>query len=83
MVVEIQSSIQGVDERIYSPVKVSNVVSRINGTSDANRAYVVTGHYECRRIDIVDSTRDALGADGDATGVAGELFVSLLFLLNV
>lgn len=72
MDVEIQSYIQGVGERIYFPVKISNVVARINGTSDANRTYVVTGHYDSRRIDIKDYTGDAPGADDDATGVAGK-----------
>ena len=71
MDVEIQSYIQGVDERIYFPVKISNVIARINGTSDSNRTYVVTGHYDSRRIDIADYTGDAPGADDDATGVAG------------
>jgi hypothetical protein len=72
MDVEIQSYIQGIDSRIYFPVKISNVVARINGTSDPNRAYVVTGHYDSRRIDITDYTGDAPGADDDATGVAGK-----------
>lgn len=73
MNVTIQSYIQGVDERIYFPVKISNVVAKIQGASDANRTYVVTGHYDSRRIDIADYTGDAPGADDDATGVAGEL----------
>ena len=82
MDVEIQSYIQGVDERIYFPAKISNVVARINGTSDANRTYVVTGHYDSRRIDIADYTGDAPGADDDATGVAGELFPLLTFMAD-
>ena len=77
--VQIQSYAQGVAQRIYFPVKISNVVARINGTSDANRAYVVTGHYDSRRIDIADYTGDAPGADDDATGVAGKLLALLMF----
>lgn len=72
MTVEIQSYVQLVAERIYFPVKISNVVARINGTTDPNRTYVVTGHYDTRRIDIMDYTGDAPGADDDATGVAGK-----------
>ena len=72
MDVEIQSYTQGIGERIYFPVKISNVIARINGTTDPNRAYVVTGHYDSRRIDITDYTNDAPGADDDATGVAGK-----------
>ena len=78
MDVQIQSYTQGVDDRIYFPVKLSNVVARINGTSDANRTYVVTGHYDSRRIDIADYTGDAPGADDDATGVAGESSAMLM-----
>ena len=74
MDVEIQSYVQGVASRIDFPVKISNIVARINGTSDSNRTYVVTGHYDSRRIDIMDYTGDAPGADDDATGVAGEYF---------
>ena len=65
--------IQGVSSTILFPVNLTNVVARINGTEDPNRTYVVTGHYDSRRIDILDYTNDAPGADDDATGVAGEL----------
>ena len=64
--------IQGVADRISFPVNLTNVVARINGSSDSNRAYVVTGHYDSRRIDVMDYTNDAPGADDDASGVAGE-----------
>ncbi|MCJ1472791.1 hypothetical protein MMC13_001440 [Lambiella insularis] len=71
MEVEIQSYLQPVVAGLVPfPVKISNVVARINGTSDPNRVYVVTGHYDSRRIDILDYTGDAPGADDDATGVA-------------
>lgn len=74
--VEIQSYTQGVAERISFPVKISNVVATIKGSSDPNRTYVVTGHYDSRRIDIMDYTGDAPGADDDATGVAGTISLS-------
>ena len=66
--------IQGVADRISFPVNLTNVVARINGSSDPNRAYVVTGHYDSRRIDVMDYTNDAPGADDDASGVAGETY---------
>ena len=72
MKVYLDSYIQGVAERISFPVNISNVVAEIKGTSDPNRVYVVTGHYDSRRIDIMDYTGDAPGADDDASGVAGE-----------
>ena len=73
MEVFYNSYIQGVASSIPFPVNITNVVARINGTSDSNRAYVVTGHYDSRRIDNLDYTNDAPGADDDATGVAGKL----------
>lgn len=58
--------------RILFPTNICNVVARINGTGDPNRVYVITGHYDSRRLDIYDYTGDAPGADDNASGVAGE-----------
>lgn len=70
MSVYFNSYIQPVASRISFPVNITNVVARINGTEDSNRVNVVTGHYDSRRIDIMDYTNDAPGSDDDATGVA-------------
>merc|ERR1711977_194162 len=70
MEVYFDSYIQGVGSRIPFPVNITNVVARINGTEDSNRTYVVTGHYDSRRLDVMDYTGDAPGADDDASGVA-------------
>ncbi|KAK5165551.1 uncharacterized protein LTR77_009080 [Saxophila tyrrhenica] len=70
MTVELNSYIQGVAERISFPVNISNVVATIPGTADPDRVYVVTGHYDSRRLDVMDYTGDAPGADDDASGVA-------------
>ncbi|KAI0484063.1 peptidase M28 [Xylariaceae sp. FL0804] len=70
MDVYFDTFIQPVADRISFPVNLTNVVARINGTDDPGRAYVVTGHYDSRRIDIMDYTNDAPGSDDDATGVA-------------
>ncbi|KXS94606.1 hypothetical protein AC578_7054 [Pseudocercospora eumusae] len=71
MRVYFNSYIQGIDgTRIPFPVNITNVVAQINGTTDPERVYVVTGHYDSRRIDILDYEGDAPGADDDATGVA-------------
>lgn len=78
MDVYLNSYIQPVGERISFPVNISNVVAQINGTSDPNRVHVVTGHYDSRRLDIMDYTDDAPGSDDDATGVAGEPIHSFL-----
>jgi hypothetical protein len=67
----LNSYIQPPDgDRVYFPVNISNIVGQINGTDDPNRVYVVTGHYDSRRLNISDYTGDAPGADDDASGVA-------------
>ncbi|KAI0160362.1 hypothetical protein GGR57DRAFT_490559 [Xylariaceae sp. FL1272] len=49
--------------------RVLDVVATLHGT-DANRLYVVSGHYDSRNSDILDYEGDAPGADDDASGVA-------------
>ena len=70
MNVYFDSYIQGVASRISFPVNITNVVAEIKGSVDPVRTYVVTGHYDSRRLDIMDYTGDAPGADDDASGVA-------------
>ncbi|KAK5117583.1 hypothetical protein LTR62_005005 [Meristemomyces frigidus] len=70
MDVYYNSYIQPVASRILFPVNITNVVAQVNGSVDSNRVYVVTGHYDSRRLDINDYTNDAPGSDDDATGVA-------------
>ncbi|EMC93142.1 hypothetical protein BAUCODRAFT_133134 [Baudoinia panamericana UAMH 10762] len=70
MSVYFNSYIQPVGTRISFPVNITNVVAQINGTEAPNRVLVVTGHYDSRRVDIMDYTNDAPGSDDDATGVA-------------
>ncbi|KAK5163063.1 uncharacterized protein LTR77_010998 [Saxophila tyrrhenica] len=68
--VYLNSYIQEAAEFYPFSVNVSNVVTQVNGTVDPSRAYVVTAHYDSRRLDLMDFTGDAPGADDDATGVA-------------
>ncbi|MBA3832921.1 MAG: M20/M25/M40 family metallo-hydrolase [Chthoniobacterales bacterium] len=59
-------------ERNPQPVQVVNVVATLRGTQpeSRDRIYVVTGHYDSRVTDVMNSTADAPGADDDASGVA-------------
>jgi hypothetical protein len=67
----LNSYIQQPDgDRVTFAVNISNVVGQINGTDDPSRVYVVTGHYDSRRLDPLDYTGDAPGSDDDASGVA-------------
>lgn len=68
--VYFDSYIQPAEDRILFPVNITNVVAQINGTEDPMRAYVVTGHYDSRALNVSDYTIDAPGADDDASGVA-------------
>ena len=70
MTVEIQSFVQPVSNRIPVPTVISNVVATLEGDLDANRTYVVSGHYDSRVTDVMNATADAPGADDDASGVA-------------
>ena len=70
MTVAYQSSMQTNKRTNDKPVEVVNVVATIKGTSDPNRVYIATGHYDSRVTDIMDATSDAPGADDDASGVA-------------
>lgn len=76
MSVYLNSYIQPVDgSRITFPVNISNVVAEVRGSVDPDRVYVVTGHYDSRRLDILDYEGDAPGADDDASGVSYTLHV--------
>ncbi len=68
MTVAYQSSMQSNKRTGDKPVEVVNVVATIKGTSDPNRVYVATGHYDSRNSDIMDPTGDAPGADDDGSG---------------
>ncbi|RPD75399.1 Zn-dependent exopeptidase [Lentinus tigrinus ALCF2SS1-7] len=68
--ISIPSYIQQPASRIPTPTNISDVVATIHGASDANRMYVITGHYDSRVTDIMNFTDDAPGADDDASGVA-------------
>ncbi len=61
---------QPVGPRIPVPTVITNVIATLRGASEPNRAYVVTGHYDSRVTDVLNSTSDAPGADDDGSGVA-------------
>jgi Zn-dependent M28 family amino/carboxypeptidase len=51
-------------------VEVVNVIATLPGPTDAERVYVVGGHYDSRNGDGADGTRAAPGANDDASGTA-------------
>lgn len=71
MTVELQSYLQQpAPPRIPVATTITNVVATLRGATTPERVYVVSGHYDSRCSDPVDATKDAPGADDDASGVA-------------
>lgn len=63
------SYIQGlVPGLITAPTNITNILGTIQGATDPNRVYVVSGHYDSRCTDILNFSSDAPGADDDASG---------------
>lgn len=52
------------------PVKLVNVVATLPGTTDPDRIYVVSGHYDSRASRANDADSRAPGAVDDASGTA-------------
>ena len=76
MTVAYQSSMQQAKRTRDQPVEIVNVVATIRGTSDPNRVYIATGHYDSINSDIMNATDDAPGADDDASGTAAIMEVA-------
>jgi hypothetical protein len=61
---------KGPKDRIKEPTEIQNVYAILKGTdpTQAKRIYLVTGHYDSRRTDVMDSTNPAPGANDDGSG---------------
>ena len=70
MTVEKQSYVQQPANRIPVATTITNVLATLKGSEGSKRTYVVSGHYDSRVTDVMNSTSDAPGADDDASGVA-------------
>ena len=62
-------------ERIPRPTLIANVYAVLHGAdpAQAQRVYLVSGHYDSRATDVLDSHADSPGANDDASGVAVSL----------
>jgi len=62
-------------ERIPVPTEITNVYAVLKGTDpkEAQRIVLVTGHYDSRISDPLDTAGDAPGANDDASGTAVSL----------
>lgn len=67
-------TLQPDNRRVNRPVLLGNVVATLKGTNqDDNRIFIISGHLDNMRSNVMDSTGDAPGANDDASGVAAVL----------
>jgi Peptidase family M28 len=60
--------------RVKSDVNLGNVVATLKGTdANDNRLFIISGHLDSRRTDVMNGTDDAPGADDDGSGSAAVL----------
>jgi hypothetical protein len=73
--VKTDSFTQPPADRIPQPTELTNVYAVLKGTDadNAKRIVLVTGHYDSRNSDILDTSSDAPGANDDASGAAVSL----------
>lgn len=65
------SSYQPDGKRIDVPVVLTNVVATLKGTdSNDHRVFIISGHMDNMRTDVMDRTADAPGANDDGSGTA-------------
>jgi hypothetical protein len=62
-------------ERVPRPTVITNIYAILRGSDpvQSKRVYLVTGHYDSRASDVLDSHADSPGANDDASGVAVSL----------
>jgi hypothetical protein len=69
--VEEQSFIEPAGNRVNQPTELVNVVATLPGRgASKGRTLVVSGHYDSRNSDVMDSLGDSPGANDDASGTA-------------
>ena len=56
--------------RVPVATELTNVVATLRGTTDPDRVYVVSGHYDSMCTSPIDAKCDAPGANDDASGTA-------------
>jgi len=73
--VKTDSFTEGPADRIPKPTIITNVYAVLKGTDSENakRIVLVTGHYDSRNSDTLDTTGVAPGANDDASGTAVSL----------
>ncbi len=70
LTVEKQTFLQPKAPRIPEPTNLTNVIATLKGTTNPERVYVVSGHYDSMCSSPTDGKCDAPGANDDASGTA-------------
>jgi hypothetical protein len=70
MTVEKQSFLQPKANRVPEPTTLTNVIATLRGTTNPERYYVVSGHYDSMCTSPTDAKCEAPGANDDASGTA-------------
>jgi len=61
-------------KRVKGNVSLGNTVATLKGTDpNDNRIFIISGHLDSRRTDVMDGTNDAPGANDDGSGSAAVL----------
>lgn len=68
--VQKQAFLQPLSARVPIPTNITNVFAVLKGTTDPDRIYVVSGHYDSMCTSPTDAKCDAPGANDDASGTA-------------
>ncbi|KAJ7242362.1 peptidase m28 [Mycena haematopus] len=66
----VPSYLQTPTGSIIQDTVISNIVATLKGSTDPNRIYVVSGHYDSRVTNVENFLDDSPGAGDDASGVA-------------
>jgi hypothetical protein len=66
---------KGPKDRITQPTEIQNVYAILKGTDaeQAKRIFLVTGHYDTRNTDVMNTTGAAPGANDDGSGTTVSL----------
>ncbi|HEX9512061.1 MAG TPA: M28 family metallopeptidase [Puia sp.] len=68
------STYAGDGKRVKNNINLGNTVATLKGTDPKdNRLFIISGHLDSRRTDVMDGTADAPGANDDGSGSAAVL----------
>ncbi len=76
LTIEKQTFLQEKAARVPEPTTLTNVVATLKGTTDSERVYVVSGHYDSMCTSPIDAKCDAPGANDDASGTAAVIEIA-------